>query len=65
MLKQDFVESICGLKQFRKQKMENPLPVPTLIYNLGQNKMEQKTPIPPKSRMKLREGQKTAPFSHP
>ena len=27
--------------------MENPLPVPTLIYNLGQNKMEQKTPIPP------------------
>ena len=33
-------------KQFRKQKMENPLPVPTLIYNLGQNKMEQKTPFP-------------------
>ena len=26
--------------------MENPLPVPTLIYNLGQNKMEQKTPSP-------------------
>ena len=28
--------------------------------NLGQNKMEQQTPIPPKSRMKLREGQKRA-----
>ena len=39
--------------------MENPLPVPTLIYNLGQNKMEQKTPIPP---MKPREGQKRAIF---
>ena len=38
--------------------MENPLPVPTLIYNLGQNKMEQKTPIPPKPR----EGQKRAMF---
>ena len=33
-------------------------------YNLGQNKMEQKTPIPPppKSRMKPREGQKRAIF---
>ena len=32
----------------------------TLSYNLGQNKMEQQTPIPPKSRMKPREGQKRA-----
>ena len=35
------------------------------IYNLGQNKMEQQTPIPPpppKSRMKPREGQKRAIF---
>ena len=31
-------------------------------YNLGQNKMEQQTPIPPKSRMKAREGQKRAIF---
>ena len=32
-------------------------------YNLGQNKMEQKTPIPPaKSRMKPREGQKRVIF---
>ena len=31
-------------------------------YNLGQNKMEQKTPIPTKSRMKPREGQKRAIF---
>ena len=35
-------------------------------YNLGQNKMEQQTPIPrpppPKSRMKPREGQKRAIF---
>ena len=30
--------------------------------NLGQNKMEQQTPIPPKSRMKAREGQKRAIF---
>ena len=53
------------LSNFANKKMENPLPVPSFIYNLGQNKMKQKTPIPPKSRMKLREGQKTAPFSHP
>ena len=33
-----------------------------LCYNLGQNKMEQQTPIPPKSRMKAREGQKRAIF---
>ena len=33
-----------------------------LSYNLGQNKMEQQTPIPPKSRMKRREGQKRAIF---
>ena len=34
-------------------------------YNLGQNKMEQQTPIPPqkKSRMKPREGQKRAIFA--
>ena len=32
-----------------------------IIYNLGQNKMEQQTPIP-KSRMKPREGQKRAIF---
>ena len=33
-------------------------------YNLGQNKMEQQTPIPapPKSRMNLREGQKRVIF---
>ena len=31
-------------------------------YNLGQNKMEQQTPISPKSRMKPREGQKRAIF---
>ena len=31
-------------------------------YNLGQNKMEQQTLIPPKSRMKPREGQKRAIF---
>ena len=31
-----------------------------LNYNLGQNKMEQQTPIPSKSRMKAREGQKLA-----
>ena len=31
-------------------------------YNLGQNKMEQQTSIPPKSRMKRREGQKRAIF---
>ena len=31
-------------------------------YNLGQNKMEQQTPIPPKSRMKPRKGQKRAIF---
>jgi len=31
-------------------------------YNIGQNKMEQQTPIPPKSRMKPREGQKHAIF---
>ena len=30
--------------------------------NLGQNKMEQQTPIPPKSRMKPHEGQKRAIF---
>ena len=35
-----------------------------LNYNLGQNKMEQQTPIPPKSRMKPRKSQ-NAPFSHP
>ena len=29
-------------------------------YNLGQNKMEQQTPIPPKSTMKPREGQQRA-----
>ena len=34
----------------------------TTSYNLGQNKMEQQTPIPPKSRMKAREGQKRAIF---
>ena len=33
-----------------------------LSYNLGQNKMEQKTPFPPKSKMKTREGQKRAIF---
>ena len=33
-------------------------------YNLGQNKMEQRTPIPAKSRMKLHKSQ-NAPFSHP
>ena len=33
-------------------------------YNFGQNKMEQQTPIPPKSRMKPRKSQ-NAPFSHP
>ena len=33
-----------------------------LSDNLGQNKMEQQTPIPPKSRMKPREGQKRAIF---
>ena len=32
------------------------------IYNLGQNKMEQKYPLTPKSSMKLREGQ-NAPFA--
>ena len=49
--------------------MENPvLPefIPNKVstggYNLGQNKMEQQTPIPPKSRMKPREGQKGAIF---
>ena len=31
-------------------------------YNLGQNKMEQQTPHPPKSRMKPREGQNRATF---
>ena len=34
----------------------------TTSYNLGQNKMEQQTPVPPKSRMKPREGQKRAIF---
>ena len=37
----------------------------TTSYNLGQNKMERQTPIPPppaKSRMKPREGQKRAIF---
>ena len=33
-------------------------------YNLGQNKMEQQTPIPAKSRMKPREGQKRAIFPY-
>ena len=33
-----------------------------LSDNLGQNKMEQQTPIPSKSRMKPREGQKRAIF---
>ena len=33
-----------------------------LSDNLGLNKMEQQTPIPPKSRMKPREGQKRAIF---
>ena len=33
-------------------------------YYLGRNKMEQQTPIPPKSRMKSRKSQ-NAPFSHP
>ena len=33
------------------------------FYNLGRNKMEQQTPIPPKSRMKSRKSQ-NAPFSH-
>ena len=33
-----------------------------LICNIGHNKMEQQTPIPPKSRMKPREGQKCAIF---
>ena len=32
-------------------------------YNLGQNKREQQTPIPPKSRMKPQEGRNT-PFSY-
>ena len=31
-------------------------------YNLGQNKIEQQTPIPPKSTMKPREGQQRAIF---
>ena len=31
-------------------------------YNLGQNKSEQQTPFPPKSRMKPREGQKRSIF---
>ena len=35
---------------------------PKLSYNLGQNKMEQQTPIPPESRMKAREGQRRAIF---
>ena len=34
-----------------------------LICNLGHNKMEQQTTIPPKSRTKPREGQKSAVFS--
>ena len=34
----------------------------TTSYNLGQNKMEQQTPVPPKSRVKPREGQKRAVF---
>ena len=33
-------------------------------YNLGQNKMEQQTPIPTKSNMKQRKSQ-NVPFSHP
>ena len=33
-----------------------------LICNIGHNKIEQQTPIPPKSRMKPREGQKCAIF---
>ena len=33
-----------------------------LSYTLGQNKMEQQTPIPTKTRMKPREGQKRAIF---
>ena len=37
-------------------------PPTNVAYNLGQNKMEQQTPIPPKSRMKPREGQKHAIF---
>ena len=32
----------------------------TDYYNLGQNKMEQQTPISPKSRMKPRKGHKRA-----
>ena len=36
--------------------------VTTQVYNLGQNKKEQQTPIPPKSRMKAREGQKHVIF---
>ena len=35
-----------------------------LDYNLEQNKVEQQTPIPPKSRMKLWKSQ-NMPFSHP
>ena len=35
-----------------------------VTYSLGQNKMEQQTPISPKSRMKQRKSQ-NAPFSHP
>ena len=40
----------------------NTLTLRQYRYNLGQNKMEQQTPIPPKSRMKPREGQKRAIF---
>ena len=36
--------------------------IATRIYDLGQNRMEQQTPFPPKSRMKPREGQKGAIF---
>ena len=36
----------------------------TLFYNLGQNKMEQQTPIPPNQGWSRARG-KNAPFSHP
>ena len=44
-------------------------PLKSLSYNLGKNKVEQQTPIPPplptpKARMKPRKSQ-NAPFSHP
>ena len=46
MLKYDFVESICGLQQFRKQKWKTRYPCPHLSTILDKIKWNRKPPSP-------------------